>query len=99
MWCPNKAQWWVIWITALIVCVRLLVAFEFTGFMLDAVIVGGLLVWRLGSPSESAGATPGKQQIFCGECGAGLDSRFKHCPECGAPSWKTSGSQPFPPQH
>jgi hypothetical protein len=38
MWYPNRAQWWVIWVVAAIVCIGLAGGYEETGLVLDVVI-------------------------------------------------------------
>jgi hypothetical protein len=39
-------QWRVLWIVAVIVCIALLSAPEPLGFILDPLIIGGLLFWK-----------------------------------------------------
>lgn len=46
-WYPNKRQWWVIWIAAVLVVAGLMNGVEGAMFALSAAIVGGLVVWRL----------------------------------------------------
>jgi hypothetical protein len=47
MWYPSSAQWWVLWIVAIIVCLGLLVTYDVMGLVPGAVIIGALLIWRL----------------------------------------------------
>lgn len=46
-WYPNAAQWRVLWAVGTILCIGFLVIFEGAGILIDAVIIGGLLFWRL----------------------------------------------------
>jgi hypothetical protein len=46
MWYPNSAQWWVLWIVAIIVCFALIAAYDIMGIVPSVVIIGALLVWR-----------------------------------------------------
>ena len=56
MWYPNKAQWWVIWIAALLAMWTWIEAAD-TGYRSRSdvtervagsiIIIGGLLVWQL----------------------------------------------------
>jgi hypothetical protein len=50
---PSKAQWWVIGITAAVVCLILQVDRERTGEALGAIVGGGIAVWQLSPRSES----------------------------------------------
>lgn len=52
MWYPNKAQWIVIWILAVIVSIGLIGLYEGAGLLVGAVIIGGLLIWQLSKRSN-----------------------------------------------
>lgn len=50
MWYPNRAQWWVIWITTLVVLALWIGVAEYSGdqenrFVVSLAVVGMLLVW------------------------------------------------------
>lgn len=57
LWCPNKSQWWVIWLVTVPVLIGW-IALE-SGqeqderFLVALLIVGGLLVWRLQRKTEN----------------------------------------------
>jgi hypothetical protein len=47
MWYPNKAQWWVIWITGILLSVAVLAAMDTVGFIVVIPLLGGLLILQL----------------------------------------------------
>jgi len=51
MWYPNKAQWWVIWITAILLILLIMVdasgETEPSHLGASILIIGSLLVWQL----------------------------------------------------
>ncbi len=55
------------------------------------IILIGVLVWALTRhpspvvPTPNAPVTAGIPGNFCSHCGAGLQSGWSHCPQCGAP--------------
>jgi len=49
-WYPNKRQWWVIWIAAILIVIGLMVGYESDGkwtFAFCVVLISSLLVWKL----------------------------------------------------
>ena len=53
MWYPNKGQWIVFWIVGIIVSVGSFGAFDGGGFVVSAIILGGLLIWQLSKTKSS----------------------------------------------
>jgi hypothetical protein len=49
-WYPNKHQWWAIWATAPLIVLGLMNGSDGMMFAISAVIVGGLIVWKLQRP-------------------------------------------------
>jgi hypothetical protein len=45
-WYPNKRQWWVIWIAAVLVVMGLMTGQDGVMFAICVTIIGGLLVWK-----------------------------------------------------
>lgn len=52
-WYPNRRQWWVIWITAILGVIGLMNGGEGAVFAFCVTIIGVLLVWRLQRPTGS----------------------------------------------
>jgi uncharacterized membrane protein YvbJ len=46
-WYPNKRQWWVIWIAAVLVVSGLMAGAEGIMFAFCVALIGALLVWKL----------------------------------------------------
>ena len=46
-WYPAKRQWWVIWITAILVVIGLMNGQEGAMFAFCSALIGALVVWRL----------------------------------------------------
>lgn len=49
-WYPNKRQWFVIWIVAVLIVSGLMIGGDGFMFALCSTIVGSLLVWKLQYP-------------------------------------------------
>jgi hypothetical protein len=49
-WYPNKRQWWVIWIAAILAVSGLMAGADGIMFAFCVVLIGALLVWKLQKP-------------------------------------------------
>lgn len=88
---PNKAQWWVIWIVA--VLAFLFLVNGAVEVALGLVALGCLLVWQLSRlrkrPEEREtdvdenSRAEHSESAYCVESGAQLESTWKRCPFCG----------------
>lgn len=87
VWYPSNRQWIVIWGS---VTLALVVAPDTPPLAVAIVIIGALLVWQMQKPPAQMQPPPGPfpVNIYCGECGSPMSADWKHCPECGAESWK-----------
>ena len=78
MWYPNKTQWRVIWIAAILATLFLSGGTgSFVVFGLCIVGLGALLVWMLQKHE------PKELVDCCGKCGREVHPDWKHCPACG----------------
>jgi len=76
MWYPNRVQWRVIWIAAVLAIIALSARLDSaTAFSVSIVGLGALLVWKLQRPSELADR--------CERCGKALRPEWQYCPFCG----------------
>ena len=49
-------------------------------------VVGAVVVWKLGGAVEKPELAPVKS-VRCGSCGAIGEPHWKSCPRCGATNW------------
>jgi len=75
---PNKRQWVVIWVGAVIAFLAL--AAEELAVSFAVVVFAGLLIWQL---SQNAPEDPDATGVFCRTCGSQIRQGTRFCPECG----------------
>lgn len=52
MWYPNKQQWIVLWVVGIIISLGSFGAFDAGGYVVSAIVLGGLLIWQLSKKSS-----------------------------------------------
>jgi hypothetical protein len=78
MWYPNEAQWWVIWIAAILIS---LVAFAGGSPILGIALPAVLLVWYLSRPKGLPNSFF-RRAAYCADCGEKLKWDQAVCPIC-----------------
>jgi hypothetical protein len=49
-WYPNKRQWWIIWVAAILIVAGLMAGAEGIMFAFCAALIGALLIWKFQQP-------------------------------------------------